>query len=230
MLKIKWLGQGGYLLWDEHTTICIDPYLSDAVNRVAGRPRVFEAPFAPEELKADAVICTHNHLDHVDVDAIPRMDQRIQFFAPSACKNTLTELGVLHYNEFNEGNFVKLGDFELNAVFADHSVPAVGVAVKHGENTLYFTGDTLYNERLTKVKCDILFVCINGRLGNMNVVEAIKLAREIAPKTAVPNHYDMFESNSEDPEKFDVQNRFIMKFNRAYEVRKGCLSESEDET
>ena len=223
MLKIKWIGQAGYILSDGATTICIDPYLSDVVNSVANRPRTVRAPFLPEKLKADAVICTHNHLDHVDVDAIPYMDKNIQFFAPSDCKEILTELGVIHYNEFDEGKAVKLGEFEMTAVFADHTVPAVGVVLKHKENTLYFTSDTLYNEKLTEVKCNILFICINGKLGNMNVDEAMEITRQISPKTAVPNHYDMFESNSEDPENFKVSNRFIMEFNKEYEVKDGCL-------
>lgn len=223
MFKIEWIGQAGYILSDSDTTICIDPYLSDVVNRVANRPRTMEAPFLPEELKANAVFCTHNHLDHVDIDAMPHMDKSIQFFAPSDCKDTLTELGVIHYNEFNEGTTIKLGDFELTAVFAEHTVPAVGVLVKHSGNTLYFTGDTLYNEKLSKVKCDILFICINGKLGNMNVEEAIEITNMISPKTAVPNHYDMFESNSENPENFKVDNRFIMEYNKEYEVKDGCL-------
>ncbi len=222
-MKIKWIGQAGYILSDGITTICIDPYLSDVVNRIANRPRAVAVPFRPEELKADAVICTHSHLDHVDIDSIPYMDKSIRFFAPSDCKEALTELGVLYYNEFDEGKTVKLGEFEVTAVFADHTVPAIGLIVKHSGNTLYFTGDTLYNERLGRVKCDILFICINGRLGNMNVEEAAEITKMISPKTAVPNHYDMFESNSEDPEKFKAENRFIMEFNKEYEVKDGCL-------
>ena len=223
ILKICWIGQAGYILSDSNTTICIDPYLSDVVNRVANRPRMVAPPFSPEELYADAVICTHNHLDHADIDAIPYMDKNIQFFAPSDCEKTLTELGVIHYNEFNEGTTIKLGDFELTAVFADHTVSAVGVVVKHSGNTLYFTSDTLYNEKLSNVECDILFICINGKLGNMNVEEAIEITKMISPKTAVPNHYDMFESNSENPENFKVDNRFIMEYNKEYEVKDGCL-------
>ncbi len=223
MLKIRWIGQSGYLLSDGVTTICIDPYLSDAVNRVANRPRVVKAPFRPEELQTDVVICTHNHLDHVDIDAIPRMDKKIRFFAPCDCKDTLMELGVKQYTNFNEGKTVQIGDFEITAVFADHTVPTIGLVIKHSGNTLYFTSDTLYHERLTEIECDILFICINGKLGNMNVNEAIEMTKKIAPKTAVPNHYDMFESNSENPENFRVNNRFIMDYNWEYEVKDGCL-------
>ena len=222
-LKIRWIGQSGYILSDGKTVICIDPYLSDVVNRVASRPRMVEAPIAPENLIADAVICTHNHIDHVDIDAIPHMNKSLTFYAPTDCKETLSELGVTKYMPFDEGTEYKIGDFTIGAVFADHTVPAVGVTVEYGGTVMYFTGDTYYHKKLKNVKCDILFVCINGKLGNMDVNDAIKLANEIKPTTAVPNHYGMFESNTEDPKKVDVQNRFIMDFDKEYEVKDKCL-------
>lgn len=71
-----------------------------------------------------------------------------------------------------------------------------------------------------------MFVCINGKLGNMSVTEAVRLANIIKPKVAVPNHYDMFLSNSEDPHKFsdNVQNSYIMDFNKYYDLSGGRLN------
>ena len=124
-MKIKWIGQSGYLLTDDKTTICIDPYLSDVVNKVANRPRMVDAPFLPEQLKSDVVICTHNHLDHVDVDAIPLIKKdNLLFLAPSDAKKQLIECGVINYKAFDEGTTVRIGDFELEAVFADHGYTA----------------------------------------------------------------------------------------------------------
>ncbi len=223
MLTIKWIGQSGYILSDGITTICIDPYLSDCVNRIAGRPRIRAVPVMPENLEADAVICTHDHMDHLDVDAIPRMKRDMRFLAPSDCENTLRELGVSRYEPFDEGCSVKIGEFVLTATFANHTVPAIGVSIQYRNETLYFSGDTFLHKALEEIHCDYMFVCINGRLGNMNVQEATYLAKVIAPHIAVPNHYDMFESNSEDPEKFGYEHRFIMEFNREYEVKCGCL-------
>lgn len=223
-LKIRWIGQSGYILNDGKTTICIDPYLSDVVNRVANRQRMVETPVKPEDLRADAMICTHNHLDHVDTDAIPLMKkENMMFYAPTDCEKVLSEMGVTKYTPFDEGMTYKIGDFEIKAVYSDHTVPSVGVIITHSGTSMYFTGDTYYNEKLAENKCDILFICINGKLGNMDVNEAIKLTGEIEPKTAVPNHYGMFESNTEDPEKFDVPNRFIMDFDKEYEVKDKCL-------
>ena len=97
-LKIRWIGQSGYILSDENTTIYLDPYLSDCVNRVAGRERMVAAPVSARDIKADAFICTHNHLDHVDVDLIEETDtEGIDFYAPSDCRETLLKLGVKSY-------------------------------------------------------------------------------------------------------------------------------------
>lgn len=223
-LKIKWIGQGGFLLSDGKTEICIDPYLSDVVNRIASRPRMVEAPFLPEELKCDAVVCTHNHVDHVDIDAIPLMKKdKMLFLAPSDAKNTLLDCGVTNYVEFGEGDKAQIGGFELEAVFADHSVPAIGLVVQRGGIVMYFSGDTEYHEKLEQLSdknIDIMFICINGKLGNMNVNEAIKLTRIINPKVGVPMHYGMFESNTENPENYTSQLDcgFEMEYNKEYKI------------
>lgn len=185
-MKIKWIGQSGYLLSDGKTTICIDPYLSDVVNRVAQRPRMREIPIRPEELKADIVLCTHNHLDHVDIDAIALMNKNITFLAPMDCEKTLKDLGVIKYKPFDEGEVFMAGDFKITAVFAEHTVPAIGVMVEYNGESLYFSGDTNYIMKLENIKCDYMFICINGKLGNMNVNDAIKLTNIIKPKMAVP--------------------------------------------
>ena len=224
-LKIRWIGQSGYILNDGKTEICIDPYLSDVVNRIANRPRMVKAPLLPEELKSDVVICTHNHLDHIDIDAIPLIKkENILFLAPDDAKQTLLECGVINYKAFNEGTAVNIGDFELKAVFADHTVPAIGVIIKHNGITMYFSGDTEYSKKLEGLKeynIDIMFICINGKLGNMNVGKAVQLTKIINPKVGVPTHYGMFESNTENPLKYTAKLDcgFVMEYNKEYDAK-----------
>ena len=224
MLTVRWIGQSGYILSDGATEICIDPYLSDVVNRLHNRPRMLKAPFKPEELKSDVVICTHDHLDHVDIDAIPLMKKdSMLFLAPADAEKTLRECGVVNYKAFDDGDKYREGDFEIEAVFAEHSAPAIGLIIKHSGITMYFSGDTLYNEKLEALKkynIDVMFICINGKLGNMNVDEAVKLTNIINPQIAIPTHYGMFESNTEDPLKFTSQIAcgFVMDHNKTYDV------------
>lgn len=224
-LSIRWIGQNGYLLRDGATEICIDPYLSNAVDRLAGRGRMAEAPFPPEKLKSDVVVCTHDHVDHVDIDAIPLMKkEKMLFLAPADARQTLADCGVIHYLPFDEGAVHRIGKFKLTAVFADHTVPAIGLLVEHGGLKLYFTGDTEYHPRLRELAgrgIDLMFVCINGKLGNMSAEEAAALTEQIAPRVGIPTHYGMFASNTEDPLNYlsRIPCGFEMKHNIEYSAK-----------
>ena len=222
-MKIRFLGQSGYILKSGNTEIIIDPYLSDSVNRVANRPRTLPVPINPQDIKCDAVICTHNHLDHLDPDTVSKIPPNQYFITTNEGVAELKKLGRENAAALNVGDSIKIGDFQITAVFADHTVEAFGLIVKAENKTLYFSGDTLFNEKLFEIadyKPDITFICINGRLGNMNVDEALVTAKKIGAKINIPNHYDMFESNSENPLLFSekIDGGFVMEFDKEYTV------------
>ena len=221
-MKIRPLGQSGYILKTKSTEVIIDPYLSDSVNRAAGRPRLLPIPIDPSEIFCDAVICTHDHLDHLDPDTVSHINENQFFITTAEGKEKLISLGKTNVKALSMGETLKIGDITLTAVFADHTVEAFGLIFKAENKTLYFSGDTLFNERLFEIseyKPDATFICINGRLGNMNVGEALTVAKKIGAKTNIPNHYDMFASNSENPHLFadNINGGFIMEFNKEYE-------------
>ena len=220
-MTIRFLGQSGYLLKSEKSKIIIDPYLSDSVNRVAGRPRVLPIPIAAKDINCDAVICTHNHLDHLDPDTVAQINDKQFFITTNEGKIELEKMGKTNVTALKVGESITVGDFEITAVFADHTVEAFGLIIKAENKTLYFSGDTLYNEKLFEIaeyRPDITFICINGRLGNMNVEDALIIAKQIGAKLNVPNHYDMFESNSENPFLFsdNISGGMILEFNKYY--------------
>lgn len=223
-IKIKWIGQNGYILTDGKTEICIDPYLSDMVERIQGIKRMVKAPFEPEKLKSDVVICTHNHIDHIDTDAIALMKkEKILFLAPQNAEEILKKCGVINYETFDIGKTIKKDDFTFTAVYAKHSISAVGIIIRYQDITMYFSGDTLYSKELEKLKSfdiDVSFICINGKLGNMNVNEAVKLTKILEPRVAIPTHYGMFENNTENPERYisQLSNGFEMKHNIEYSI------------
>ena len=222
-MKIRWIGQGGYIINTANTEIIIDPYLSDVVNRIANRPRLFHAPIQPSDIKADAVICTHDHLDHLDIDAIPEMDKNLRFITTSDGKKKLGEMGFENVQTITVGETVDIGDISVTAVYANHTAETFGLIIRANGKTVYISSDTLYDEKLFEIaqyKPDVTFICINGKLGNMNVEEAVITAKKIGAKVNIPNHYDMFASNSENPELFTekLDNGFIMEFNRDYNL------------
>ena len=223
-MKIRWIGQSGYVIKTAHVEIFIDPYLSDVVNRIANRPRLVKTPIIPSDIKADVVVCTHDHLDHLDVDAIEEMDRDLFFATTMEGSGKLKEMGFSRVKTLKVGDKIQVNDVEIQAVYAAHTVEAFGVLLRAEGKSLYFSGDTLYDEGLCEVAShnpDITFICINGKLGNMNVDEAVLMAKKIGAIVNVPNHYGMFASNTEDPENFtkQIDNGFIMEFDLEYDLQ-----------
>lgn len=222
-MRIRFLGQSGYIVNSGDTTVIIDPYLSDSVNRVAGRPRTLPIPIDPRDIRCDAVICTHNHLDHLDPDTVVGIDDGQFFITTEEGLSVLSEMGKNNAKALKEGESITIGEMEITAVFADHTVEAFGIILRAEGKTLYFSGDTLYNEKLfenSRFTPDYTFICINGRLGNMNVEEALITATKIGAPVNIPNHYDMFASNSEDPLLFSehINGGRVLEFNKEYEI------------
>jgi len=96
--------------------------------------------------------------------------------------------------------------FRIKATMADHDVDSVGFLIETEGYRLYFSGDTLFTTKSIMANIgmtpDIAFVCINGKLGNMNYFEAASFCRVIGAKYAVPTHYDTIEHNTENPKEF----------------------------
>ena len=156
-----------------------------------------------------AILITHDHMDHLDEGTLRKIDLCAHLFAaPASCREHLRRLGVPQERllRFDRGESFGIVDAELHAVFADHTEDSIGLVVRAGGRTIYFTGDTLFSPRLAKEAApfspDILVTCINGRWGNMGAEEAADVARALDVKVAIPTHYGMFAENTADPMDF----------------------------
>ena len=214
-MKVTWLGQSGYVFDYKGQRLLIDPFFSDIVEEKQGFKRLMQAPILIKELKPSTIFITHNHLDHFDPIALPKIHTfypTISIIGPESVMKKANEMGfnLSVMKQINKGDSIEVGDFKITATAAYHSDPfSVGCLIELGEKTIYYSGDTILTEfllgdilSLTNRKIDIIFIVINGRLGNMNVDEAIELTAKINPKLAIPMHYGMFAENTEDPQIF----------------------------
>ncbi|MDR2525003.1 MAG: MBL fold metallo-hydrolase [Oscillospiraceae bacterium] len=205
---VRWIGQGGYALRCGETVMLLDPYFSDIVEHVEGPRRLIPPPFAPENANPDYFLATHDHMDHLDTDMIARMDcAGVRFLCPESCKKTLLCLGKgISEDQITvtrRGETFSFADFTLEAHYADHTPDSVGFVVICDGIRAYFTGDTLYGGKVgASADADVIFCCINGRLGNMDAAEAALVAERSGAKLAIPNHYGMFAENTADPMDF----------------------------
>jgi L-ascorbate metabolism protein UlaG (beta-lactamase superfamily) len=209
-IKINWLTQGSFLFEYKGCRILVDPYMSDYLE-VKGLVRMQEYPLKLEDLKPDLVICTHDHLDHLDPETIVKIAAQYpgcKFAGPQSCYAHFVKLEVPeeHCILLERNKPLSMESFDILPVYASHSDPdAVGLVFNCGGKKIYLTGDSLFEERLIQDEVrevDLLLVCINGRLGNMPLEDALKLAEKLRPACALPMHYGLFAENTADPVPF----------------------------
>ena len=219
-LRIWWLGQSGFLVRAPGGYLLFDPYLSDSLTKkYAGtdRPhvRISERVVDPERLRAQVVFSTHNHTDHLDPETLGAV-HFTTLIIPEANRSFVAErlnLAVDVPVGLDAGGTTTASGCYVYAVPAAHPDLAtdaqgrhvyLGYIVKSGPFVIYHSGDTVEHETIVAaVKkpagIDVALLPINGKLGNMNGIEAARFAKDIGAKLVIPCHYDMFEFNTADP-------------------------------
>ena len=210
---VYWLGGSGYVLkFDDGFVICIDPYLSDCVERMFGFKRLFRPTIEAAELHFDALLISHSHGDHLDVDSFAELvkaNPGCRIFAATDCVEFLDEQKS-SYTAITTGDTFTVGRVKVEAVPADHgdlSPEALGFLVSFAGRTMYFAGDTCYNKEMLRPvidrKPDIAVPCINGGFGNMDPQQAAEFVAACESKIAIPTHYGLFEEHGNaDPAPF----------------------------
>jgi L-ascorbate 6-phosphate lactonase len=208
------LGQAGYLVRRGGLIVAIDPYLSDSVGKTAPAfTRAIPTPIEPEDLHVDVFVVTHDHLDHLDPETVGRYRHResTQFAAPRLACRKLRSLGVPPGNivRVDAGEEAQVCGLGVRGVYAVPTGPDVldtcGYRLElPGGKSVYHSSDTAWSELLERAAphADVLLVCINGKYGNLDVHEAVRLTRAVRPRIAVPMHYDVMRLNAENPETF----------------------------
>jgi L-ascorbate 6-phosphate lactonase len=216
-----WLGQSGVALRLAGRTVLIDPFLSPHPDRLV------PPPFAAADAHGvDLVLVTHDHLDHLDEDALPVLaaaSPTATVVVPTELVERVAHLGVERKRiaGVDAPGTVELGGLTIHGVPACHGekpsdayrlgpfrgyvVAAPGLRVYHAGDTIPFDGLV---ERLRGIGVDLALLPINGRdaerealgiVGNLDAREAAELAAAIDASAVVPLHWDMFAANLGDP-------------------------------
>ena len=224
-MKVTWLGQAGLLLERKGFKILVDPYLSDSCERLSDKNRrrmPIDKRFL--EFRPDMIICTHNHLDHLDPDTLKHYLTEDSGITVLCSENGFHEArkfgGSNNYVMMRPGTEWTEGGFVFSAVSAEHSeLSAIGIIIDDGEEKYYITGDTLYNKYIfDELPEDIhaLFLPVNGVGNNMNMADAARFAEEVGTDVTVPLHWGLFDSL--DPAEFKCKNKRILKIYEEAEI------------
>jgi L-ascorbate 6-phosphate lactonase len=207
---IIWIGQAGFLLKTPGSKIiAIDPYLTDYVYKLLnkdygyGFKRMTASVFKPGEIVIDYLFSSHEHGDHLDVDAIFELlnNNRTTLYANAESKKIAVDAKVPEekITLIKKDMALSFDEFELIVTEADHGEfckEAFGFIFDFGFTKVYYSGDTCYNSKVLKkaidLKPQVALLPINGAFGNLNAEDAARLANRMQSKVCIPHHFWTF--------------------------------------
>ena len=199
---ITFVGQAGFVFKSQTGHLLgLDLYLSDCGERKYGFKRLMPKLITPEDIVFDAILCSHEHYDHFDVDAVPLLlaNSKTTLIAANDCRKLVERLELTNkkIRYMAVGDSIIISDFTIHSVWCDHGVDtpdAVGFIIEYDGIRVYYAGDTCLRkdkaEDITRVgPIDVMIAPINGAFGNMNEIEMAEYAGLIKPRLTIPCHY-----------------------------------------
>ena len=200
MPKITFWGHACFSLEDEgKETLLFDPFLRE--NPLA--------PIKPEEARADYILVSHAHLDHIgEAHEIAEANLATIISTPEIATQAQDE--DLKAHPLNVGGKHSFPFGWVKATQALHSAGIPGgtpcgfVVHYHGKN-IYFAGDTgLFSDmkligELTPLDLALLPIGDNYTMG---IDDAVVAASFLGAPLVIPYHYNTWEIVAADPEEF----------------------------
>jgi len=226
-MRIVWLGHSAFLL-EGSKRVLIDPFIT-------GNPM---APVSAEDIKADVILVTHGHGDHLgDAVEIAKRNNAlivcIHELSRILAKRDVETMGMnIGGSAFSSGIRVTMvpalhsADFEdENGEIISCGAP-VGFVVEMDGVKVYHTGDTGLFMDMKLIgelyEPDVMLVPI-GDFYTMGIREAVKAVELVRPKVAIPMHYGTFPLIDADPMEFKrlaekICKVVVLKPGESYEV------------
>jgi L-ascorbate metabolism protein UlaG (beta-lactamase superfamily) len=181
-------------------TFLTDPWFSTKPGYYQGEPIAITIPDLPT---LDAVLISHAHYDHCDLNAFATYrDRAVPIFAANTVVDEARRAGFTDVTGLDPWQAVDLGPVSITATPAKHGVHEVTFVLRAGSDAVYFAGDTLYIPELNEIpkrlgRINLALLPTNGlqiRPANdmqvvMNADDAARLTAVLQPELAIPHHY-----------------------------------------
>jgi len=195
-IKVHWLGHDSFVLQGSRTLV-LDPYKAKGMY------------------KADILLISHEHSDHLSPEDIKRFsDANTTIVAPRICEAPLGQFS--QEKKFVEpGSKLELKGVKIEAVpaynlnkyrspgvvFHPRADGKVGYIVTLDGVRFYHAGDSDATPEMKALDVDVAFLPVSGTYV-MTAEEAAEAAKTMKVKVAVPMHYQSIVGTRADAERF----------------------------
>jgi L-ascorbate metabolism protein UlaG (beta-lactamase superfamily) len=181
-------------------TILTDPWFTTRPDYYPCEPLACTVEELPD---LDAVLITHEHYDHCDLDALKAYrNLDVPVLAAQTVVEPARAAGFTDVRALEPWQSATLGPVTVTATPALHGVYEITFVIGDGSTNVYFAGDTLLIPQLYEVPqrvgpIDVMLMPTNGSrirpMHDMQVVmsadQAAELVAAYGPQLAIPHHY-----------------------------------------
>ncbi len=184
----------------------------------------YQDKFLDEWKKADIILITHKHGDHIKSDVLK--DINIPIYSTEEVQNTYPEI---KFNIIKENDILDFDDVKIEVVKAIHGYNPllknggqvfenVGYIIDDGQTRFYTTSDTIcFNN---DYKADVVALPVTAHGLTMSSFEASLFTKELGAKLVLPIHMDN--------EKFPTDTDYMKKNFEKYEINYKVLDIEEE--
>lgn len=200
-LSITRIGHACQLITIGDLRILADPWFTQTATYYPGE---LVAETVATLGHADALVISHEHYDHCDLDALVAggFDLATPLFAPGTVTAIAAAKGFINLHTIEAWESATTGDLTVTATPGQHGVHEVTFVIKAGGRSVFFGGDSLRVPELDQIPdrfgpIDLAILPVNGlcvRPANMRQVvmdaeQAAGLTAVLKPALAIPHHY-----------------------------------------
>ncbi|MCS7118795.1 MAG: MBL fold metallo-hydrolase [Archaeoglobaceae archaeon] len=191
-------------------------YLKHAGFKIKGSKVLYIDPYEITEgfEKADLILVTHDHFDHLDMKSIKRLSRSdTTVVTPKGCVIKGFESFSLDERDEKIVKGVKIRTvpaYNINKPF--HKKGGVGYVIEIDNVSIYHAGDTDRIPEMKEIEVDVALLPIGGTY-TMDLREAVEAAKDIKAKLYIPMHYGAIPKTEANPEDFrlKVPNAVVLK-------------------
>ncbi|MBK8397616.1 MAG: MBL fold metallo-hydrolase [Leptospiraceae bacterium] len=217
-IEFYWIGHATVLIHLYDKWIITDPNFSSHIGIIM--KRFIEPGIDLKSLqKMDVILISHNHFDHLDQPSLHKLKGSKHLFAPEGGITYIPENLFENVHAVNNMKSFEIDGMKITAVPAKHfggrwlidnlwdGEPYTGYIIEYKDVTVFFGGDTGYDDSIFKLlgkafTVDIALIPVGptswitsrgmGSGVHVNPVGAVQIFKDLNAKYMIPIHHSTF--------------------------------------
>lgn len=211
--SVNWFGHATTVINLSDKIIITDPVFCDLLGYFK---RVVQRPSYISNLRADYILISHGHMDHLNFPSLRRLNKDAIIIVPKGYKNIITLLGFKNVITLRPGcvyedEYIKITAYEANhdgrRFYLGSNNESNSYLIERNGKSIFFAGDTALTDKFKNITCDIALMPVGcykpDRFSEMHCTpeQSYEMFKTMNCSTMIPIHYNTFKISLENFEE-----------------------------